>query len=94
MTTNTIAGISANQLKNFIEKIERLEEEKTNIGETIREVFAEAKGFGYDIKVMRQLIKLRKMKQEELVEQEQLLDLYRQALGMLTTQPFASDQAA
>jgi uncharacterized protein (UPF0335 family) len=74
-------GISAHQLRSFIEKIERLESDKSEIGEVVRETFAEAKSEGFDIKVMRQLIKMRRMKKEELLEQEELLGLYRQALG-------------
>ncbi|RZI45486.1 DUF2312 domain-containing protein [Candidatus Finniella inopinata] len=74
-------GISAQQLRNFIEKIERLEQDKAELTEVIREVFGEAKSEGFDVKVMRQLIKIRRMKKDELVEQEELLGLYRQALG-------------
>ena len=74
-------GISSHQLRSFIEKIERLEQDKAEIGEVIRETFAEAKSEGFDVKVMRQLIKIRRMKKEELIEQEELLVLYRQALG-------------
>ncbi len=74
-------GISAHQLRSFIEKIERLEQDKAEISEVIRETFAEAKSEGFDVKVMRQLIKIRRMKKEEVVEQEELLGLYRQALG-------------
>lgn len=78
---NFQGGISGQQLRLFIEKIERLEQEKAELAETVRDVFAEAKADGFDIKVMRQLIKLRKMKKEERVEQEELLDLYLHALG-------------
>ena len=74
-------GISAQQLRLFVEKIERLEQDKAELGEVIRETFAEAKSEGFDVKVMRQLIKIRRMKKEELIEQEELLGLYRQALG-------------
>lgn len=80
-----VAGISAGQLKSYIEKIERLEEEKAAIGADIRDVFAEAKGNGFDVKIMRQVIKLRKMNKADVVEQEQLLDIYMQALGMIDT---------
>jgi uncharacterized protein (UPF0335 family) len=78
-----IAGVSAGQLKSYIEKIERLEEEKAAISADIRDVFAEAKGNGFDVKVMRQVLKLRKMNKADVVEQEQLLDIYMQALGMI-----------
>ncbi len=76
-------GIAAQQLRMFIEKVERLEEEKSRIMEDIKDVFAEAKGSGFDPKVMKQIIKLRKMKDNEVAEQEELLDLYKQALGMI-----------
>lgn len=75
--------ISSGQLRQYIEKVERLEEEKAELMEAIREVFAEAKGNGFDVKIMKQVLKLRKMKQEELMEQEELLTLYLQALGMV-----------
>jgi uncharacterized protein (UPF0335 family) len=81
MKQQNIGGISAGQLKSFMEKIENLEQDKAELLETIRDVFAEAKAEGFDVKVMRQLLKMRRMKKEELAEQEELLDLYRQALG-------------
>jgi uncharacterized protein (UPF0335 family) len=73
--------ISGHQLRSCIEKIERLEQDKAEISEVIREAFSEAKSEGFDVKVMRQLIKIRRMKKEELLEQEELLDLYRRVLG-------------
>lgn len=76
-----IGGVSGAQLRQFIDRIETLEEEKAELGEQIRDVMAEAKAEGFDVKVMRQLIRMRKMKKEELAEQEELLDLYRRALG-------------
>jgi uncharacterized protein (UPF0335 family) len=94
MEDKMIDSTSANQLKLFIEKIERLEEEKSEIQENIREVFSEAKATGFDIKVMKQVLKIRKMKKEELAEQEELLDLYRHALGMLPTASDIQDIAA
>lgn len=89
-----IDSTSANQLRLFVEKIERLEEEKNEIQENIREVFSEAKATGFDVKVMKQLVKIRKMKKEELAEQEELLDLYRHALGMLPSSSDVKDIAA
>ena len=77
-----VGGVSSAQLKSFIERIERLEDEKAAISEQIREVFAEAKGTGFDIKIIRQVIKIRKMETQERLEQEELLDLYLTALGM------------
>jgi uncharacterized protein (UPF0335 family) len=80
--SKNFAGISGEQLKQFIERIERLDQEKVTILTDIREVFAEAKSSGFDNKIMRQIIKIRKMDRSELEEQESLLDLYKQALGM------------
>ena len=77
--------VSSGQLRQFIEKIERLEEEKLELMNTIREVFAETKAIGFDTKTMKQVLKIRKMKQEERVEQEELLALYLQALGMVSS---------
>jgi uncharacterized protein (UPF0335 family) len=78
-----VGGVAGAQLKSLIERIERLEEEKRALGEDIKEVFAEAKGTGFDTKIMRQIIKIRKMDKDEHDEQESLLDLYMRALGML-----------
>lgn len=78
-----VGGIAGERLKSFIERIERLEEEKKALAEDIKEVYAEAKGVGFDIKIMRQIIKIRKMDQDDLDEQEALLDVYKRALGML-----------
>lgn len=75
-------GIAAGQLRSFIERIERLEEEKKGISDDIRDVFAEAKGTGFDTKVMRQVIRIRKMDKAERQETEAILDLYLNALGM------------
>ena len=76
-------GIAGAQLKSFIERIERLEEEKRALGEDIKEVYAEAKGTGFEPKIMRQILKIRKMDKDEHDEQESLLDIYKRALGML-----------
>ena len=78
-----VGGIAGTQLKSFIERIERLEEEKRALGEDIKEVFAEAKGTGFEPKIMRQILKIRKMDKDEHDEQESLLDIYKRALGML-----------
>jgi uncharacterized protein (UPF0335 family) len=80
---NKFGGVSGDQLRSIIERVERLEEEKANIAADIREVFAEAKGNGFDTKTIRQVIKLRKMEGNEREEQEYLLDTYLRALGML-----------
>lgn len=79
----TFGGVSGAQLRSFIERIERLEEDKANVANDIREVFLEAKGEGFDAKVMRQIIKIRKMDKEERAEQEEILTVYMQALGMV-----------
>jgi uncharacterized protein (UPF0335 family) len=78
-----VGGIAGERLKSFIERIERLEEEKRALSEDIKEVFAEAKGVGFDIKTMRQIIRIRRTDQDDLDEQEALLDTYKRALGML-----------
>ncbi|MCB9994462.1 MAG: DUF2312 domain-containing protein [Hyphomicrobiaceae bacterium] len=75
-------GMAPNQLKAFIERIERLEEEKKAIADDIREVYAEAKGNGFDTKVMRQVVKIRKQDTNERLEREAILDTYLHALGM------------
>lgn len=77
-----VGGIEAKQLKSIIDRVEKLEEEKTAIGADIREIFAEAKGNGYDTKTLRQVMKLRKMEHNEREEQEYLLETYLRALGM------------
>ena len=79
----TGGGVSADQLRSFIERIERLEEEKAALAGDIREVYAEAKSSGFDTKIMRQLVRLRKMDAADAQEQEELLDVYKRALGML-----------
>jgi uncharacterized protein (UPF0335 family) len=76
-------GVAGSQLRSFVERIERLEEEKKGIADDIRDVFAEAKGQGFDTKVMRQVIRLRKKEPAERQEEEALLDLYMHALGMV-----------
>jgi len=78
-----VGGIAGVQLKSFIERIERLEDEKRALGEDVKEVYAEAKGSGFEPKIMRQIIKIRRMDKEEHDEQETLLDLYKRALSMV-----------
>jgi uncharacterized protein (UPF0335 family) len=75
-------GVARDQLRAFIERIERLEEEKKAISDDIREIYAEAKGNGFDTKVLRQVVKIRKQDKAERAEQEAILDLYLHALGM------------
>jgi uncharacterized protein (UPF0335 family) len=78
-----VGGIAGDRLKSFVERIERLEEEKKALANDIKEVYAEAKGTGFDTKIMRQIIRIRRMDKDDLDEQETLLDVYRRALGML-----------
>jgi uncharacterized protein (UPF0335 family) len=75
-------GFARERLRSFIERIERLEEDKKGLTADIREVYAEAKGTGFDPKVMRQVVKLRKMAESDRQEQSYLLDTYLHALGM------------
>jgi uncharacterized protein (UPF0335 family) len=78
-----VGGIAGDRLKSFVERIERLEEEKKALANDIKEVYAEAKGTGFDTKIIRQIIRIRRMDKDDLDEQETLLDIYRRALGML-----------
>ena len=81
--TETSQTVAAGQLRAFIERIERLEEEKKTIADDIKEVFAEMKGTGFDTKAVRAIIRLRKQDQAERQEAEAILDLYMAALGMV-----------
>ena len=76
------AGVAAEQLKSFVERIERLEGEKKTITEDIADVYAEAKATGYDTTILREVIRVRRQDKSEREEREALLDLYMQALGM------------
>ena len=77
------SAVAQDQLRSFVERIERLEEEKKTIADDIKDVYAEAKGNGFDVKVLRKVISLRKQDANERQEQEAILDLYLQALGMM-----------
>jgi uncharacterized protein (UPF0335 family) len=77
-----IGGIAADRLRSIIERVERLEEERKGIGADIRDIFSEAKSAGFDVKVVRALIRIRKQEPAEVEEHESLLDIYRRALGM------------
>ena len=74
--------VTADELRQFIERIEHLEAEKADIADQIKEVYAEAKGRGYETKAIRTLIALRKKSAEQVAEMDAVLDLYKQALGM------------
>ena len=76
------AGFAKEQLKSFIERIERLEEEKKALAGDIREIYAEAKGNGFEPRVMRKVVSLRRMKAADREEEEALLEVYRQAVGV------------
>jgi len=75
-------SVSADQLKSFIERVERLEEEKAGLTSDIKDIYAEAKGAGFDTKAIRKLIQIRKQDHAERQEQQAVLELYAQALGM------------
>jgi len=86
--------VAKEQLRSIVERIERLEEEKKAIADDIRDVYAEAKGNGFDTKVLRQVIGLRKKDSTERQEQEAVRDLYMSALGMIPDFESAADEAA
>lgn len=80
---NSGAGVAAQELRQFIERIERLQEEKQTVQDDINDVFGEAKGRGYDVKAIKAILKERKQDRNELMEFESIVDTYRAALGML-----------
>jgi len=77
-----VGGIAGEALKQYVERVERLEEEKKALAEDIKEVYAGAKSQGFDVKILRQLIRLRKLDASDRAEQEDLLDIYKRAIGM------------
>lgn len=85
--TENVNCVTGDRLKSFIERLENLEDEKLEVTAQIKEVFAEAKGEGFDVKTMRELLKLRKMKPHDRAEREMLLDTYKAAIGMLDGTP-------
>ena len=82
MDTNSAYNVTADELRQFIERYEQLEAEKKDVTATQKEVMAEAKGRGYDTKVMKKLIALRKRSADSIAEEEAVLDMYKAALGM------------
>ena len=82
MSENEVGGIDSTRLNSLIERIERLEEEKAALASDIRDIFAEAKSAGFDVKIMRTIIKLRKMNAADRDEQEYLLETYKKALDI------------
>ncbi|MFZ0021392.1 MAG: DUF2312 domain-containing protein [Acetobacteraceae bacterium] len=81
-TDTKTGGIAADRLRSIVDRIERLEEERKALGGDIRDIYAEAKSAGFDVKVLRQLIRVRRQEAGDVEEQETLLDVYRRALGM------------
>lgn len=77
-----VQGVSGERLKQYIERIERLEEEKAGLADDIRDVYAEAKSAGFDSKIMRMIVRLRKMASEKRRDEEELLDIYKSAIGL------------
>jgi uncharacterized protein (UPF0335 family) len=82
-TQDGSASISAQQLRNFVDRIERLDQDKAGIMDDIKDCYAEAKALGYDVKILRKVISLRKRKPNERREEQELLEIYLQALGDL-----------
>ena len=87
-------SVAQDQIRAFIERIERMEEEKKAIADDIKEIYAEAKGNGFDTKVLRQVVRIRKQDHQERMEQEAILELYMAALGMSMAPREDEDQAA
>ena len=83
--TTNYGGIEGANLRQYIEKVEKLEEEKKDVADSIKDVFGEAKANGFDPKIMRVVIKIRKMTAEALEEEESILDIYKHALGMIAS---------
>lgn len=80
--TSHVGGVAGDRLKQYIERVERLEEESAGIREGIRDIYAEAKSAGFETKVMRQIVKLRKMDHQKRMEMEELVELYKSAIGL------------
>lgn len=80
--TSNVGGVAGARLKSFIERVERLEEEKAALAEDIKDVMGEAKSTGFDVKIIRKILRLRKMDIEKRREEDELLELYKTAIGM------------
>ena len=91
---NRVGGVATDQLKSIIARVEKLTEEKEGIAADIRDVFAEAKGNGFDVKAIRAIIKIRKMDESEREEAETILDVYLVALGMANSSSEEEDASA
>jgi len=83
MSEQAVGGVAADQLRSYVMRIERLEEEKAALAADIREVYSESKGNGFDVKAIRQIVALRKIDEPKLQEMEAILDTYKVALGMV-----------
>ncbi len=90
----TLQNATQNQLRQLVEQIERLEEEKKGLAEDVRDKFAEAKAMGFDVKILRQVIRLRKQSKTDRDEQQAVLETYLHALGMLADEPQAQTMMA
>lgn len=86
--------LAKDQLRSLVERIERLEDEKRQISDDIKDVYGEAKGLGYDVKILRKVVQLRKQDKDERAEQDAILDSYLAALGMLQLDMFNEEEAA
>ncbi len=80
-------GVARDQLRAFVERIERLEEEKKTVGDDIKDVYGEAKSSGFDTKILKKLIAIRKMDENERMEEDLILDTYLHAMGMIDSPP-------
>ena len=80
--TQDVGGVAGERLRAFVERVERLEEEKTALMEDIKEIYGEAKAMGFDVKTLRKIVSLRKMETEKRREEDELLELYKSAIGM------------
>jgi len=81
-TAKDVGGVAGKRLRALLERIERLEEEKKALADDVKDIFAEAKGTGFDVTTMRRILKLRKMAPDKVREQDELLELYKAAIGM------------
>lgn len=88
--TVSLGGNSANQLKSFVERVERLSEEKKSIADDIRDVYVEAKLNGFDVKALRAIVRMRSQDAKQLREHEAIVETYRHALGMLADLPLGA----
>lgn len=91
--TKIVNGIDGSQLQSYMERIETLEENKKSLAEDIKAVFDEAKAFGFDTKIIKEVLKIRKLDENELFEKESLIEIYKSALGMADNSEELNDAA-